>query len=392
MMTIKLYDVDSHIHSFSAHVLACHPLDGKYQIILDETAFFPGGGGQAADTGVLNEIPVINTCEQDQTIIHCTDTPIQVGTKVLGAIDWDKRFRRMQHHSGEHVVSGIVNQLYGYDNVGFHMGNNVVTMDYNGSFTPEDLKRIEYLANEAVVKNVAVIVRYPKSEELVTMNYRSKLDLTENVRIVTVKGYDTCACCAPHVSQTGEIGPIKLMDCTPHRGGVRITMVCGFAALEDYVQKFEQITAISRLLSAKQNEAYLAVIKLQDQLGEANQKLAIMSQKLVMAKMEGITNTKGNLLLFEPELDIAALREMVNMGMLRCGGICAAFSGEEGFYRYVIGSQSVNLQAMTKEMNQALHGRGGGSESMIQGSAQCTRAEIEAYFYADQKRKVFENI
>jgi alanyl-tRNA synthetase len=381
-MTIKLYDQDSHLQSFRARVISCHPLNGQYQIILDQTAFFPGGGGQAADTGFLNQIPVINMSEHDQTIIHCTDTPIQVGTEVLGVIDWDQRFRRMQHHSGEHLVSGLVNQLYGYDNVGFHMGNNVVTMDYNGSLTPEDLKRIEYLANEAVVKNVPVTARYPRPEELATMNYRSKLDLTENVRIVSVEGYDTCACCAPHVSLTGEIGPIKLLDCTPHRGGVRITMVCGFAALEDYVQKFEQVISISRLLSAKQDEVYLAVLKLQDQLGEANQKLAIMSQKLVQAKMEGITQTEENLLLFEPELDSVALREMVNIGMLRCGGICAAFSGEEGFYRYVIGSQRVNLQAMTKEMNQALHGKGGGTASMIHGSAQCTRAEIEAYFYS----------
>jgi alanyl-tRNA synthetase len=215
------------------------------------------------------------------------------------------------------------------------------------------------------------------------MNYRSKLELTQNVRIVSVKGYDICACCAPHVSNTGEIGLIKLLDCTPNKGGVRINMLCGYSALEDYNNKFEQVAAVSRLLSAKQNEVSFAVEKLQKNFEDVKQKLALVSQRLIQVKMQNITRTEGHLVIFEPEEDIVNLREMVNTGMQLCGGICAAFSGEDGCYRYVIGSTVVDLLEITREINRALNGRGGGVASMIQGSANCTRHEIEEFFCSD---------
>lgn len=380
MMTIKLFDLDSHLQTFQGHVVACEEQKGLYQIILDQTAFFPTGGGQAADTGTLNDIPVTDVSETEQGIVHSTTVPIEVGTKVFGKIDWQQRFGRMQHHSGEHIVSGLIHELYGYDNVGFHMGSNAVTIDYNGILTIEDVKRIEYLANEAVVKNVPVTANYPESKELERMHYRSKLDLTENIRIVSIKGYDVCACCAPHVSDTGEVGLIKLLDCVPNRGGVRINMLCGFRALEDYNKKFEQVGAISNLLSAKQDEVSMAVEKLQKTLEETKQKLALANRELAHAKVKMIQPTEGNLVLFEKDLDSTTLREMVNTGMQLCGGICAAFAGEDGSYRYVMGSKGVDLSAMAKEIHHALSGRGGGTQSMIQGSVQCSKTEIEAYF------------
>lgn len=379
-MTMKLYDLDSHLQSFQGRVLSCQAQQGQYQIVLDQTAFFPTGGGQAADTGTLHGIAVTDVEETEQGIVHWTTAPIAVGTDVLGEIDWQQRFGRMQHHSGEHVVSGLIHQLYGYDNVGFHMGSHAVTMDYDGVLTPEELKRIEYLANKAVVKNVPVTARYPQPEELEHMSYRSKLELREKIRIVSIEAYDTCACCAPHVSYTGEIGLIKLLDCVPNRGGVRIHMLCGFRALEDYGQKLEQVGAISKRLSAKQDEVSAAVEKLQQSFEDTKQKLSLVNRDLAKAKLQTMTQTEGNLLLFEPDLDSTALREMVNAGMQICGGVCAAFSGEEGSYRYVIGSNCVDLSAMTKEMNHALSGRGGGTQSMLQGSVQCRRTEIEAYF------------
>ena len=379
-MTIKLYDLDSHLKTFQGHVTACHAVNGQYHIILDQTAFFPSGGGQAADAGTLNDQPVLGVSEQDGTVIHYTKELISVGTEVVGQIDWDTRFRRMQQHSGEHIVSGLIHQVYGYDNIGFHMGSHAVTVDYNGKITWEELKQIEYRANEAVMSNIAVIARYPAPEELSGMEYRSKLDLTENVRIVSIEGYDICACCAPHVSYTGEIGLIKFLDCMPHKGGVRINMICGFRALEDSINKYEQLTEISRMLSAKTDEAASFVEKLLHQLEEAKQGLAAMGRRYAQARMEAISPAQRNLLLFEPDLDPVTLREMVNVGMERCEGICAVFSGEDGGYRYVMGSKSANLQAMTKEINQALHGRGGGTTGMIQGSVQCTRHDIEGYF------------
>jgi len=379
-MTKKLYDLDSHLQSFQGRVLACKEQDGTYGIVLDQTAFFPPGGGQAADTGTLHGIPVMDVSEQEQCIVHWLMAPIAVGTEVIGLIDWDTRFRRMQNHSGEHIVSGLIHQLYGYDNVGFHMGSQAITIDYNGVLTAEDVKRIERLANEAVVKNVAVSARYPSPEEMEGMTYRSKLALTENIRIVSIEGYDICACCAPHVSHTGEIGLIKLLDCSPHKKGVRINMLCGYSALEDYQKKFEQVLAISKRLSSKPDGVSAAVEQLLRSYEETKQALSSAYRELAQAKIQAIPQTEGNLILFEEGWDPATLRDLVNAGMQRCSGICAAFSEEEGAYRYVLGSNCVDVSALGREMNQVLHGRGGGSASMIQGSVQSTKGEIEAFF------------
>lgn len=379
-MTIKLYDLDSHQQTFQGKVTACREVGGQYHIVLDQTAFFPSGGGQAADGGTLNDIPVIDVSEQGGDVIHCTPAPIPVGTEVLGQIDWDTRFRRMQQHSGEHIVSGLIHQRFGYDNIGFHMGSQAVTIDYSGAITWEELKQIEYLANEAVMKNIPVTAWYPTPKELAAMEYRSKLDLVENIRIVSIAGCDTCACCAPHVAYTGEIGPIKLLDCAPHKGGVRINMLCGFSALEDAVKKYDQVMEISRMLSAKTNETALAVQKLLHQLEDTKQSLAAMERRYAQAKLEALPPTSGDLLLFEPDLGPVTLRELVNAGMERCEGICAVFSGADGAYRYVIGSKSADLKAMAREINQALNGRGGGTAGMIQGSVSSTRHEIEDYF------------
>lgn len=169
-MTVKLYDLDSHLQTFRGRVTACHAVNSRYHIVLDQTAFFPPGGGQAEDVGTLNDIPVIGVAEEDGDILHCTPVPIPVGTEVVGQIDWDTRFRRMQQHSGEHIVSGLIHQMYGYDNIGFHMGSHAVTIDYSGTITWEEVKRIEFLANEAVMKNLAVTARYPTAEALAAMD------------------------------------------------------------------------------------------------------------------------------------------------------------------------------------------------------------------------------
>ena len=237
-MTRKLYDENSHLSSFDAAVRSCVPVHDLWQIVLDQTAFFPEGGGQGADTGMLNAARVLDVQEMGGEIVHITDTPLTPGEMVHGKLDWEKRFRRMQEHSGEHIISGLVHKLYGYRNVGFHLGDETVTMDYDGELTREQLSELEWLANEAVWKNVPITAVYPPEDVLQTIEYRSKLELTENVRIVTIEGYDVCACCAPHVSHTGEIGAIKIIDSMRHRGGVRLTILCGVDALRQYRMLF----------------------------------------------------------------------------------------------------------------------------------------------------------
>ena len=379
--TIKLYDADSHLYDFDASVISCEKTDKGFAVVLDKTAFFPEGGGQPADEGTLNGIAVTDVQIKDGVITHTTAEEIPAGSAVKGAVDSEIRFRRMQNHSGEHIVSGLIHKLFGYNNVGFHMGSEDVTLDLDGVLTREDLDKIEMLANRAVYENVNVRAEYPSPEILKDLDYRSKLDLTENVRIVTIEGYDVCACCAPHVSKTGEIGIIKLLDFLKYKGGVRIHMLCGFDALEDYNRRYKNVAAISAKLSAKQAEVYEAVERLSAELSAEKQAAGELKRQLVAMKIAALEPTDGNMVLVEKDMDMLNLRNLVNEAVQLCGGICAAFSGsDENGYNYIIASKNVPLRAEAKAINAALNGRGGGKDEMIQGSAKASEAEIRAYF------------
>ena len=379
--TIKLYDADSHLYDFDASVISCEKTDKGFAVVLDKTAFFPEGGGQPADEGTLNGIAVTDVQIKDGVITHTTAEEIPAGSAVKGAVDSEIRFRRMQNHSGEHIVSGLIHKLFGYNNVGFHMGSEDVTLDLDGVLTREDLDKIEMLANRAVYENVNVRAEYPSPEILKDLDYRSKLDLTENVRIVTIEGYDVCACCAPHVNKTGEIGIIKLIDFLKYKGGVRIHMLCGFDALEDYNRRYKNVAAISAKLSAKQAEVYEAVERLSAELSAEKQAAGELKRQLVAMKIAALEPTDGNMVLVEKDMDMLNLRNLVNEAVQLCGGICAAFSGsDENGYNYIIASKNVPLRAEAKAINAALNGRGGGKDEMIQGSAKASEAEIRAYF------------
>lgn len=378
-MTEKLYYTDSHMSEFTAVVTACEERKGGYRLSLDRTAFFPEGGGQLADTGFIGEVSVTDVHEKDGAVWHYTDAPVAPGTSVSCRIDWEQRYRRMQNHSGEHIVSGITHGLYGYDNVGFHMGSDCMTIDFSGELTWEQLTDIERRANECVRANVPVITSFPDSEALAAMEYRSKLELTHDVRIVEIEGVDRCACCAPHVSRTGEVGMIKILDFMRHRGGVRVSLVCGMDALDDYRRKQDSAAAISAMLSAKRDETAPAVERLLHEQQQLKEKYAELSRELVKHMAAAIPPTDGNLCVFDDKLDETALRELVNALMEKCR-IAAAFSGsDETGYRYIIGSAKTDLRPLTKTINAGIGGRGGGRSEMIQGSASGSAKEIQIF-------------
>lgn len=379
-MTEKLYYIDSHMKSFTARVLACTQGKKDWEVELDRTAFFPEGGGQQADTGTLGSVRVLDVREKQVRVIHHTDGPLEPGTEVAGEIDWPQRFQRMQNHSGEHIVSGTIHRLFGYDNVGFHMKPGEVTIDFDGELDDEQIRQVERLANEAVWRNLTVRAEFPSPEELAGLNYRSKLELTENVRIVTIDGVDVCACCAPHVSRTGEIGCIKILSHMRHRGGVRMTMVCGGEALEDYGRKGEVLQDISAMLSVKQLEAAAAVEKLKNELAELKFQVVKAARERAMETLKTLEPTQGNICLFQPGLDMESLRTLVNGALPLCGGICAGFTGGDGKWQYIMASQKVDLRAESKKINAALQGKGGGSPQMIQGSLAASEEEIRRYF------------
>ena len=408
-MTEKLFYKDSHLSKFDAEVLSCvrakrqqvkdsfGRLDGKageyYEIELDRTAFFPEGGGQYADTGVLymadddtcgldetarKKVQVLDVRERNGRIFHITDGFIEAKTAVKGSIDWEERFMKMQQHTGEHIVSGLIHAAYGYNNVGFHLGSEDCTMDFDGEITEEELRRIEAEANKAVWKNLKVFTHYPKKEELSQIEYRSKIEIEGQVRIIEIPGYDCCACCAPHVTYTGEIGLIKLVGMQRYKGGVRVTMLCGGRAMADYALKQKQAKEISAMLCAKENELTDAVAHLQKELAEKKTELAEKEQELIRCKAEQIPESEQIVCIFPEGIQGDSLRILMNAVLEKNRKLCAVFSGNDAAgYRYVIGSRDVDVRNMAKELNAAFEGRGGGRPEMVQGTVRGTEEELQ---------------
>ena len=368
-VTEKLFYEDSHMITFSAVVTACEKVGDYYEAVLNRTAFFPEGGGQYADTGLIDGVKVLDAHERDGVIYHKVESELSVGKQVEGTIDWEERFSKMQHHSGEHIVSGLVNSMYGYDNVGFHMGKDAITMDFNGGLSKEQLREIEHKANEAVVKNLEIQVLYPSKEELSKIQYRSKIEIEGQVRIVVVPGYDTCACCAPHVNQTGEIGVIKLIGVQNYKGGVRVSMLCGFRAIADYEKKSESTKSISVMLSAKEDEIVDEVAKLKEELAIQKGKLAEMQKAHLQYKVKELSENEPLIVLFESDLSGDAPRELVNLLLVKGTEVGAVFAETgDNQYRYVIGSKMADVRPFAKMLNEKFEGRGGGKPEMVQGS------------------------
>ncbi|MBQ1950436.1 MAG: alanyl-tRNA editing protein [Clostridia bacterium] len=380
-MTRRLYEEDSYCQRFDAVVLDCQPTNTGYAVELDTTAFFPEGGGQPADTGRLQDVRVTDVRIQQGRIWHMVGAPLRVGERVTGEIDWEMRFARMQKHTAEHVLSGIMYRRYGLDNVGFHLGSEDVTLDINGELSRTQLEDVELEANRIVGENRAVWAEYPSSAELATLSYRSKKELDGSIRIVTIEGVDVCACCAPHVRQTGEIGIIKILDAIRYKGGMRLHMQAGLDAVRDYQMRYRQMAAGAALLSVKQNNLSAAIERLMAEKERLDLCLRRQNRECLRLLAESVASTHRPVYLIGEEWDSETLREAVNALAVRCGGICAAFSGEEGAYRYALGGQG-DVADFCRRMNEALSGRGGGTAQMMQGRVQATAAQI-ASFWAD---------
>ena len=376
-MTEKLYYQNSHLFTFDALVLDCRVEKKGWSVVLDRTCFFPEGGGQPADTGIIASARVWDVHERAGEIRHYTDAPLTVGERVRGSVDAEQRLRRMQNHSGEHILSGLVHSAFGYDNVGFHMGADCMIIDFSGELSWEQLMELETQVNAVIRDNLPLHIWFPSGEELQTLAYRSKLELTENVRIVEIPGVDRCACCAPHVERTGEVGLLKILDSQRHRGGQRVSVICGMDALEDYRLRQDSVTEISRALSAKRDEVTRAVQRLQLEQQGMKERCDALSLALIRYMAEAEAETAGNIILFDAVLGEIAQRELVNLLMEKAGGLAAVFCGsEEKGWRYIIGSRSLDLRALTKSVNAAIDGRGGGTPQMIQGSARGAASRI----------------
>ena len=358
------------------------------RIALDGTVFYPEGGGQPADRGTLTlaDGTVLNVTDVHETngiIWHTVDAlpeTAQPGAAVTGTIDWEWRFDKMQQHTGEHILSGILHQMFGAENVGFHIGSDAVRMDTSVPISAKDLREAELAANRIIWENVPVNITYPTREELAALTYRSKKEIEGQVRIVTIPGADVCACCGTHVMRTGEIGVIKILSVQKFKEGSRVEMLCGSRALTYLRDVFEQNHRISVALSAKPLKTADAVERLKADKEQTDYRLNGLEQTLFQQKAEALTGA-GDVILFEKSMAPDSVRKLSVAVMETCGGRCGVFSGDdESGYKYAIGQAEGDLRTWVKMLNQALQGRGGGKGSFVQGSVQAKRAEIQAFW------------
>lgn len=378
--TEKLYYLDAYIKEFEADVLSCEKCDVGYDVVLDKTAFFPEEGGQYSDKGYIDGVYVFDVQEKDGIIHHYTKEPINVNKSAHCSINFEERFDKMQQHTAEHMISGFFHKLYGIENTGFHLGAVDVTLDTSAPVTKEQLAEVERLVNLAVFKNIKIETSFPDSTELKNLDYRSKLDLTENVRIVDIGDVDSCACCAPHVAYTGEIGIVKFVDAIKRKEGSRIRMLAGARAY-DYVAKITaEASAVSVMLSAPVTEISGEVENL------LNSKKALESEKTAMGKemaeafASSVGTVEGNAVFYYPMLDTEAMRTFVNKCAPKVKGALVALSGEEGNYKYILYSETPDFNDIVKDANASLSGRGGGKAPMASGSYKASLLEIKKYF------------
>lgn len=381
MDTVKLYYENAYTQDFTAVVQSCEAVKNGFAVTLDRTAFYPEGGGQPADHGTLGEARVLDVHEKDGVVTHLCDRALSVGAEVGGRIDWARRFDHMQQHSGEHIISGLLCSTFHCDNVGFHMGADVVTIDYNAPITWEQALEVERRANAYIWADHPIRIWYPSAEELAALPYRSKKELTGAVRITEFPGADRCACCGTHVSSSGQVGFLKLLSCQKFRDGVRLELLCGQRALDCLAAGWEQARQIGQALSVKPQSAFAAVSRLQEELLSLKEKAARL-EEADFAHTAAQYRDAGSVLHIAEPLDGDGARRLCDAIAKAAGGRCAVFAGQDGDYRYAVIESGGDLRQFIKDMNTALHGRGGGRDGFAQGSAACTAEEVRTFFQA----------
>ena len=407
-MTEELYYTSAYITEFLAEVLECRKIDDSrgdkgfisktgddktnaclYEVVLDRTAFFPEQGGQSSDIGILEyedggvKANVLHTRienEKGVQIFHVADREIPVGTRVHGVIDWKHRFSNMQQHTGEHIFSGLVHSTFGYDNVGFHLSDSEVTMDYNGVLDQDDISKLEMMANQAIWDNLEVICEFPEEKELANIPYRSKKELEGDVRIVTIPGIDICACCAPHVNKTGEIGILKVVGLQNYKGGVRVNILCGKRALEYISAEHKIVSQLSGMLTTSVDNVVSSVKRAFDDISGLKVEVSKAKEALIEYEVEELCKDIENegkediFVVKDDSFDSNMMRKFVNALALRFSGYCGVYakSSEKG-YRFIIasGTAGKDCKVLCDELRQKFGAKGGGTPAMVQGSLSC---------------------
>ncbi len=387
METRKLYYEEPYLREFESEVAETRMLDGNWVAALTETAFYPEGGGQGADNGkwILDngkELEVTDVHERNGIIWHTLSGPVTIGQKVRGIINWERRFDHMQQHSGEHIVSGIICSTFNCSNVGFHMGEDVVTIDYDARISMEDALLIEEKANRYIWENHAFVQMWPDADELKTLEYRSKKELEGPVRITSFPGADMCACCGTHVSSSAEVGLVKLTSAKNFHEGTRLELYCGKRALDFLSMNYAQNKAVAVLLSTKEEKTAGIVEKqIADHIALKG-RMAALEDDYFRRWAAGLEKGKEAVIVSD-ELDADQGRKLADAAANETGAMAAVFtltSAGSNEYRYAVIHTGTDISGLVKDMNQKLNGRGGGRDGFAQGTLSAPKEEIYKFF------------
>lgn len=379
-MTRKLYYEDAYLFQFDAEVLSCVENGGSFEVVLDRTAFFPGGGGQPADRGSIAGVRVRAIRETEGDVIHICDAPLAPGVRVECAVDRGFRLANMRRHTGEHIFTGVTHAETGLDNVGFHIGDDYVTVDFNGEIQPRKLAEIERIANETVLACKPVNAFYPAGEELENLAYRSKKEIGEGIRVVAIPDCDACACCGIHAASTGEVGLIKAISCEKYKTGVRIVLKIASDALDDYTDKNQTVKALCALLSAQPQQAAPAVEKLIAERDALKRETLRWKRLAFERRLTAVSG--GCCFVFEDSLNPAELAECCSL-LSEKAQVAGVFSGAEGEIRYCLGSDTADVRELGRRLNEVCSGTGGGKPGRVQGKLNASRERVEAFLRAE---------
>ena len=373
-----LYYKNAYLTDFSSTVVDCIKQGEIYKIVLADTAFYPEGGPQPSDRGTLNDLEVIDVKKKDGVIFHYLNSPLEIGQKVQGKIDFDRRFDFMQQHSGEHIFSGIVHSMFGYENIGFHLADDYVTLDFSGPLTLQDVEKVEEKANELIYRNIDVVELYPDKKQLETIDFRSKKEIDGQIRIIEIADGDICACCGTHVKKTGEIGIIKALSCINKGQGSRVVIICGKRAYNYLKQIYNQVKSISVSLSSNPLSIENSVNHLLDQSNNQKAKIHKLQSAYLQSQKDAIAKVEGAAVVFENEIEPNEFRKFIDdLALEGKGDVICGFNKKQDEYNYVIVSHKIQLKKISKEFNLAINGKGGGSDMMLQGSCKADRETIE---------------
>ena len=382
MKTIPLYDKDAFAKEFAAKVISCEEVftgDRKlYKVVLDQTLFFPEQGGQTSDIGTIDSSNVVDVKIENEIIYHYCTSGFLSGESVNAKIDWNHRFNNMQQHTGEHIFTGLAHKKYGADNVGFHLSDNTVTLDLNVELNQEQIRELELAANQLIAKDVEVRAYYPEPALLPAIDYRSKKEISGPVRLVEIEGTDICACCAPHVKTTGQVGILKVVDFGKYKGGTRVYILCGLRALEDYNRRMSILAKTYQKLSCMEDEIPEKVAGIIEDNKQLKFSVSEVKFSALMSQIEKYPSDLIDVTIFTEDLDAKNMRDGVNALVEKHAGLCAIFSGnDEDGYNFVIGSSTRDCSAIATGLRELLGAKGGGSKQMAQGNVMATRSQIE---------------